>query len=416
MFPLIVTKRPRLSEMISDASSSSTSSTHDSYDDEEAYFLMTPNHYKVNDYQITKRLVRGGFSTTFVATKVGTVATSQKKGRKNNKKNKRKRMSPTAQKSICLKVYHLDEFDEDDEEPRLQTKKSKVSSKTYCLPEAASVEQKVRSAVAKLEQEEASLLNNLCLPSAVQYFRQSNKDNEMKMWAAVTMPLFVNDLHNLCYDMDLINTTFFKSITEQIGNGLRLLHSLGWVHLDLKPENVLYRYSDQHKSNFQFAVCDFGSAFQPGIQKKLPDFGHTLQYASPEVICQEPALISNKSDVFSLGCLCFRLGERRPRHVFNVANDVMIQLALIRQSNNLTKFCSKMILTDLGFVNEGADFKIKTKVWYSQPSVIKNLSPELVSLLREMTKTNTTQRIDLETCLRKIEALGEITRVRKGAI
>tara|TARA_B100000963_G_scaffold346731_1_gene352270 strand:- start:853 stop:1845 length:993 start_codon:yes stop_codon:yes gene_type:complete len=329
-------------------------------------------------------------------------------------------MSPTAQESVCLKVYHLDELDEEDEEEeaRLTTKKNKVSSKTYNLPEAASTEQTVRTALLQLK-EEADLLNHLCLPSQVQYFHKMSKNKEMKMWAAVTMPLFVNDLHNLCSDMDLVETNFVKDLAMQIGRGLRGLHKRGFVHLDLKPENVLYKYNDQFKSNYQFSVCDFGSAFHIGVQKKVPDFGHTLTYAAPETIVQEASLISNKSDVFSFGCLLFFVLVNGVHDMFhNERNDVMIQLALIRQSNNhfdeiLLK--NHDYFTDLGFINEGADFRLKTKVWYSQPSVIKILHPDLINVLKDMTKTHTTQRINLETCLEKLEAVPQITRVRQGA-
>jgi serine/threonine protein kinase len=236
------------------------------------------------------------------------------------------------------------------------------------------------------------------------------------MWSFVTLPLFVNDLHNLSSDMDLINTIFIKDMVQQVGTGLQIIHSNDFVHLDLKPENILYKYSDEFPSKYLFSICDFGSAFHFGVQRSVPEYGHTLQYASPEVICQEASLISSKSDVFSFGCVIFFMLVNGIIDMFNnPKQNIFLQLALIRQSNN--NFDRILLnnhdyFSDLGFVNEGYDFRITTKPWYLQPAIIKNIDRQLIMLLKDMTRTQMSQRIDLKTLLQKIETLNQIRRIK----
>jgi serine/threonine protein kinase len=49
---------------------------------------------------------------------------------------------------------------------------------------------------------------------------------------------------------------FMIEMLKQILPGLAKLHSLGYSHGDLKPENICARTS--HEENFKFTLIDFG--------------------------------------------------------------------------------------------------------------------------------------------------------------
>ncbi len=81
--------------------------------------------------------------------------------------------------------------------------------------------------------------------------------------------------------------------TRQIAQGLSALHAAGWVHQDVKPENVIISTSGHA------TLVDLGFAAKLG---EIPQqtFRGTTHFAAPEsLIAQEP--IHPAVDIFSLG-------------------------------------------------------------------------------------------------------------------
>jgi len=74
------------------------------------------------------------------------------------------------------------------------------------------------------------------------------------------------------------------------------LHGRGWLHLDLKPDNVLVQDAAPR-------LLDLGSAMPLGALARTA--GGTLGYAAPEVVRGEAPDVG--SDLFSLGVLAFEL-------------------------------------------------------------------------------------------------------------
>ena len=68
-----------------------------------------------------------------------------------------------------------------------------------------------------------------------------------------------------------------QKIILGLADGLKYLHHLEYVHLDIKPENVLLDLNEVPK------ICDFGSIRQSGIRSSLPSC-RTFAYQPPEVV------------------------------------------------------------------------------------------------------------------------------------
>jgi serine/threonine protein kinase len=96
--------------------------------------------------------------------------------------------------------------------------------------------------------------------------------------------------------------SFFKDITS----GLHHLHSHGYIHRDLKPNNCLLHDDGQR---FRVLVSDFGEVQMENMTRKSTGATGTISYCAPEVLMKDPqggfGNFTTKSDVFSLGMIVY---------------------------------------------------------------------------------------------------------------
>jgi serine/threonine protein kinase len=137
-----------------------------------------------------------------------------------------------------------------------------------------------------------------------------------------------------------------EKIVEQAANGLYYLHQKGWIHCDLKPDNLLVNDEGDVK------LIDFTIAQRPkksllslfGV--KAPVRG-TRSYMSPEQIRGLP--LDPRSDVYSFGCLVFELLAGRPPYTGSTPNELLSKHltssipAVVVYNANVTKECSDLL-------------------------------------------------------------------------
>ena len=97
---------------------------------------------------------------------------------------------------------------------------------------------------------------------------------------------------------------------EQMCQVLGYLHDLGWVHRDVKPDNILFnKASELRLIDFSLTTRAAGA-----VSKLMGSKGKVIQgtrtYISPETILKAPA--SPQSDIYSLGITLFEILTGEP--------------------------------------------------------------------------------------------------------
>lgn len=124
-----------------------------------------------------------------------------------------------------------------------------------------------------------------------------NKDVNDKKYILLQMELCKYDLKQYLSNNKNLSLQNKLNICREICNGLAYIHSKKIVHMDIKPENILYGFDGL------FKISDFGLSEKIESKKIMItddfDTGGTFGYAAPELY--ECDSFTIKSDIYSLG-------------------------------------------------------------------------------------------------------------------
>lgn len=98
-------------------------------------------------------------------------------------------------------------------------------------------------------------------------------------------------------------------IMRQVANGLYEAHRVGFIHRDLKPDNIMIERLPA--SGFFARILDFGIVHVMGAVDATQGFRGTPLYASPEQCLGDPR-IDHRSDIYSLGAVFFHCITGQP--------------------------------------------------------------------------------------------------------
>lgn len=106
-------------------------------------------------------------------------------------------------------------------------------------------------------------------------------------------------------------------IAGQVGDALAYAHAHGVVHRDIKPENIVLQGDDAMVVDFGIAMSSAGIGGQNGKDAeagRLTAEGMVIgtpAYMSPEQASPD-AVVDNRSDIFSLGCVVYEMLAGEP--------------------------------------------------------------------------------------------------------
>jgi len=111
-----------------------------------------------------------------------------------------------------------------------------------------------------------------------------------------------------------------QRIVTELGLALDHVHARGWVHRDVKPENVLVAPDGQVKL-IDLAIAARASGMLGRLLGgKTPPQG-SPSYMSPEQIRGQA--LDARSDIYSYGCVIFELLAGRPPYTSSDTNDLL---------------------------------------------------------------------------------------------
>ncbi|XP_057968165.1 mitogen-activated protein kinase kinase kinase 20-like [Malania oleifera] len=138
----------------------------------------------------------------------------------------------------------------------------------------------------------------------------------------------------------LIPQSDVRAYARALLRGLRHIHARGYVHCDLKPDNILLFLPNSGSAVAKFVpkIADFGLAKR--TSKQGPCFRGTPLYMSPEAVVRGTQ--GPPSDVWALGCVVLEMLTGRPPWDGAAFLDREGLLSRIRTPNQLPKVPSTL--------------------------------------------------------------------------
>ncbi|WP_164104149.1 serine/threonine protein kinase [Candidatus Laterigemmans baculatus] len=109
------------------------------------------------------------------------------------------------------------------------------------------------------------------------------------------------------------------TIVDQAAEGLFFMHTKGWIHRDIKPDNYLVG-SDGTTKLIDFTIAE---KKRTGLSKLLykAKVQGTRSYMSPEQI--RGKVLDERADVYSFGCMAFEMVTGKPPYTGTTPNDLL---------------------------------------------------------------------------------------------
>ena len=160
---------------------------------------------------------------------------------------------------------------------------------------------------AKNQYEILSKFNHENVHKVIDMFVAPNKNQYL------ITPYYQNNLYN--YTSKKLPEKVIKQIIYQIVCGVNYLHSLKYIHRDIKPDNILI------SSEGKIILTDFDLCRQESKGKDDPmtRTAVTLYYRAPELFFGD-SYYGNKIDIWSIGCVFAELITGKP--LFKANNEL----------------------------------------------------------------------------------------------
>jgi serine/threonine-protein kinase len=113
-----------------------------------------------------------------------------------------------------------------------------------------------------------------------------------------------------------------KRVVELVSLALDAVHKAGWIHRDVKPDNILCSKSSDVRL-IDFSLSCRPPSFLAKLLGRKPPIQGTRTYMAPEQILQKP--VSIQTDIYSLGITLFEILTGEPPFKGATPKDLLIR-------------------------------------------------------------------------------------------
>nr|XP_040125518.1 serine/threonine-protein kinase ULK2 isoform X3 [Ictidomys tridecemlineatus] len=215
--------------------------------------------------------------------------------------------------------------------------------------------------------------SQILLGKEIKILKELQHENIVALYDVQELPNSVFLVMEYCNGGDLadylqakgtLSEDTIRVFLHQIAAAMRILHSKGIIHRDLKPQNILLSYANRRKSSvsgIRIKIADFGFARYLHSNMMAATLCGSPMYMAPEVIMSQH--YDAKADLWSIGTVIYQCLVGKPPFQANSPQD----LRMFYEKNRSL-----------------------------MPSIPRETSPYLASLLLGLLQRNQKDRMDFE--------------------
>lgn len=244
------------------------------------------------------------------------------------------------------------------------------------------MKQRVTSYKDCLELKEVKSLRNFRHPNVVQLRQMFVHEEHLHL---VFELLGESLLKTIQKRTEPFNEDEVRNIIQQILVGLDAVHSHGFFHRDMKPENLLWGGST-------LKICDFGLAKEIRSLPPFTEYISTRWYRAPEL-----ALLSDRYnspvDIWAVGAIMIELYTLRPAFQGNSQVDQLFKIFAVTGSPTMDNWPEGVSLLN--------HFSVKPNPTSPTPLsvIVPGASPEALDLLSGLLQLNPARRLNAKHAL-----------------
>eukprot|EP00485_Elphidium_margaritaceum_P001745 CAMPEP_0202694468 /NCGR_PEP_ID=MMETSP1385-20130828/8324_1 /ASSEMBLY_ACC=CAM_ASM_000861 /TAXON_ID=933848 /ORGANISM="Elphidium margaritaceum" /LENGTH=732 /DNA_ID=CAMNT_0049350321 /DNA_START=25 /DNA_END=2223 /DNA_ORIENTATION=- len=207
-----------------------------------------------------------------------------------------------------------------------------------------------------------------------------------------------------------------KSFSEQkaaelirfILSAISYMHELNIVHRDLKAQNMVF---DEKGPEGVLKIIDFGDSLCVEEEKTYAEFVGTIHYVPPEIVRPRTGKELKKSDMWSVGVICYLLCCGRPPYSGRTQKQILANIVSknkklcfpekAKLSVSCKDFISKLLCDDPSIRLSASE--AMEHEWISGGASVHDLSSEVMESLRGYNYNNKLQGILVNAVLTEME-------------
>ena len=160
--------------------------------------------------------------------------------------------------------------------------------------------------------EKRDLLDYICRVSQIGYISENNTIYCIMHKCGIDLLNFLNEnidkLISLSYYDKII---FLLNLIKQCAIAIKIIHDLGYVHLDIKLENFLIVLKNGNINDYQIKIIDFGFILQKGIilKNRRGSGRYINKIMKNNIQLKKETEVRNLFDIYSLGIMFLKIIE-----------------------------------------------------------------------------------------------------------